>query len=58
MEAQFLRTIEGTPSGKIENVGRISKTVRNISRVLHQLLKVMKDSKVEGYFTRMVGEGR
>ncbi|MPC96642.1 hypothetical protein E2C01_091912 [Portunus trituberculatus] len=29
-----------------------------MSRVLHQLLQVMEDSKVEGLFTRMVREGR
>ena len=32
--------------------------VRNTSRVLHQLLYVMKDSKVKRKFTRMVSEGR
>ncbi|MPC25574.1 hypothetical protein E2C01_018693 [Portunus trituberculatus] len=33
---------------EIKNVGRVSKTIRNTSRVLHQLLSVMEDSKVKG----------
>ena len=41
--------------GKVENVGPICNTVRNMSRVL---LQVMEDSKVEGQLTRMVSEGR
>ena len=32
---------------KIKNVGRIFMVVRNMSRVLHQLLLVMENSKVE-----------
>ncbi|MPC10992.1 putative 18S rRNA (guanine-N(7))-methyltransferase [Portunus trituberculatus] len=31
---------------------------RNMSKVLHQLLEVMEDSKVEGWFTRVVSEGK
>ena len=43
---------------KVKNVGRISKTVRNTSMVLHHLLQVMQDSKVKGKLTRMVIERR
>ena len=36
----------------------VSKTVRDSGRELHQLLKVVEDSKVVGLFTRMVSERR
>ena len=43
---------------KQKNFGRISKTVRHTSRMLHQFLQVKQDSKVIGKFTGMVSEGR
>ena len=42
----------------VENVRRITKAVRNTSRVLHQLLQIIEDSNIEGLFNRVVIERR
>ena len=43
---------------EIKNVGPISKAVGNTSRVLHQLMQVIKERKVVGLFTRLVSKER
>ena len=39
---------------KVYNVEFISKTIRDTSRELHQLLKIDVDSEMEGTFTRYI----
>ena len=39
---------------KVLNVGFITKTVRDTSREMHQLLKVVLDRKLEGKFTSWI----
>lgn len=48
---------EGLEVRKLTSVGSVSKAVRDSSRVLQQLLQIIKGSKVVGLITRMTSRG-